>query len=161
MNGPRNHTVIGLHIRTPRPYRITDIFGLAQFYSTFAIILTKTHHEKKQFTHMSKGTALATRLLMRPAKTQISLRIRAVWSESSLSALRRFAFLATRRVPCENSDQTARMRRLIWVFAERPCKLAGNAVPQPIYEHCISDQPVHTYCTQNFLIFAVKYLYTF
>ena len=36
--------------------------------------------------HMRGGTAFPTVLLVRPAKTQIRLRIRAVWSESSLSA---------------------------------------------------------------------------
>ena len=36
--------------------------------------------------------------------------------------------LATHRVPFEDSDQTAWMRRLIWVFAGRTCNLVGNAV---------------------------------
>ena len=40
-------------------------------------------------------------------KTQISLCICADWSESSLSAWRRFASLSTYRVSCEDSDQTA------------------------------------------------------
>ena len=44
---------------------------------------------------------------MRPTKTQISLRIRAVWSNSSLSAWRNFASLASQNVPGEGSDQTA------------------------------------------------------
>ena len=50
---------------------------------------------------------------MRSAKTQISLRRCAGWSESSLPACRRFGYLATHRVPCEDSNQTARMRRLL------------------------------------------------
>ena len=50
-------------------------------------------------------------------KTQISLRIRAVWSESSLYAWWKFASLAIQNAPSEYADQTARMRRLIWVFA--------------------------------------------
>ena len=54
-----------------------------------------------------------------PTKTQISLRIRAVWAESSLSAWRNFASLAIQNAPGEVSDQTARMRRLIWMFAGR------------------------------------------
>ena len=52
-------------------------------------------------------------------KTQISLRIRAVWSESSSTAYRNFASLVTQNAPSEDSDQTARMRRLIWIFAGR------------------------------------------
>ena len=58
---------------------------------------------------------------MRPTKTQISLRARAVWSESSLSAWRNVAPLAIQNAPGEDSDQTARMRRLIWIFAGRTC----------------------------------------
>ena len=58
---------------------------------------------------------------VRPTKTQIRLRILAVWSESSLSASRNFASLAIQNAPSEDSDQTARMRRLIWIFAGRTC----------------------------------------
>ena len=56
---------------------------------------------------------------VRPAKTQISLGIRPVWSESSLSAWRKLESLATHWAHSENCDQTGRMPRLIWVFAGR------------------------------------------
>ena len=56
---------------------------------------------------------------VRPAKTQISLGIRPVWSESSLSAWKNLWSLATHWVHSEDSDQTGRMPRLIWVFAWR------------------------------------------
>ena len=56
---------------------------------------------------------------MRPAKTQISLGIRPVWSESSLSAWRNLGSLATHWAHSEDSDQTGRMPRQIWVFAGR------------------------------------------
>ena len=52
-----------------------------------------------------------------PAKTQISLGIRPVWSESSLSTWGKLGSLATYSVHNEDSDQTVRMPRLIWVFA--------------------------------------------
>ena len=55
----------------------------------------------------------------RPAKTQISLGIRPVWSESSLSAWKKLGSLATHWAHSEDSDQTGRMPRLIWVFAGR------------------------------------------
>ena len=58
---------------------------------------------------LQRGTAIPTRLNVRPPKTQTRLRIRAAWSESSLSACRRFGSLATHIVPCEDSDQNARM----------------------------------------------------
>ena len=58
---------------------------------------------------------------MRPVKTQISLRIRAVWSESSLSAWGNFAILAIQNALRGDSDQTARMHMVIWIFAGRIC----------------------------------------
>ena len=61
---------------------------------------------------------------VRPTKTQISLRIRAVWSESSLSARRNFASLAIRNAPSEDSDQTVRMHRLILIFTGGSCPRA-------------------------------------
>ena len=54
---------------------------------------------------------------VRPAKTQISLGICPVWSESSLCAqwvTKNPSFL---HADSEDSDQTGRMPRLIWVFA--------------------------------------------
>ena len=54
-----------------------------------------------------------------PATTQISLGIRPVWSESSLSAWRNLGSLATHWAHGKDSDQTGRMPRLIWVFAGR------------------------------------------
>ena len=54
-----------------------------------------------------------------PAKTQISLGIRPVWSESLLSAWRKLRSLTTHLAHSEDSDQTGRMPRLIWVFAGR------------------------------------------
>ena len=53
----------------------------------------------------------------RPAKTQISLGIRPVWSESSLSAWRNLGSLTTHWAHSEDPDQTGRIPRLIWVFA--------------------------------------------
>ena len=60
---------------------------------------------------------------VRLAKTQISLGIRPVWSESSLSAWRKLGPLATHWAHSENSDQTVRKPRLIWVFAGRTLTL--------------------------------------
>ena len=54
------------------------------------------------------------KMSVRPAKTQISLGIHPVWSESSLSAWRNLGSLATHLVHSEDSDQTGRMPRLIW-----------------------------------------------
>ena len=55
------------------------------------------------------------------AKTQISLGIRPVWSESSLFAQRVDKDPHFLHVNSEDSDQIGRMPRLIWVFAGRTC----------------------------------------
>ena len=66
------------------------------------------------------------KMTVRPAKTQISLGIHPVWAESSLCAqwvAKDPSFLhADSKDPdqtSEDSDQTGRMSRLIWVFAGR------------------------------------------
>ena len=73
---------------------------------------------------MSQSLRKHTFRHMRPTKIQISLRIRTVCAEYSLSSRRNFAYLAIQGTPCEVSDQTARMRRLIWIFARRKCPKA-------------------------------------
>ena len=61
-----------------------------------------------------------TKWHVRPGRTQISLGIRSVWIESSLSTGRRKLWsLATQWVHSKDSDQTGRMPRLIWVFPGR------------------------------------------
>ena len=62
---------------------------------------------------------------VRPAKTHISLGIRPVWSESSLSAWRKLGSLATHWAYSEDSDKSGRMPRLIWVFDGRTCHFVG------------------------------------
>ena len=46
-------------------------------------------------------------------------KLRSAWAESSLSAWRKPGSLATHWAHSEDSDQTRRMPRLIWVFAGR------------------------------------------
>ena len=75
------------------------------------------------------------KMTLRLAKTQISLDIRPVRSESSLSEWRKIGSLATYWVHSEKSDQTRRMPRLIRVFAGRPVILlvlsrGGSNEPQ-------------------------------
>ena len=74
---------------------------------------------------MSRLTTKATKRHVRPAKTQISLGIHPVWSESSLSAWGKLGSLATHWAHSEDSGQTGRMPRLIWVFAGRTCYFVG------------------------------------
>ena len=63
-----------------------------------------------------------------PAKTQFSLGICPVGSESSLSTRRKLGSLATHSAHREDSDQTGWIPRLIWVFAERTLILFGFVV---------------------------------
>ena len=77
---------------------------------------TKCRVERKQFEPRHDKT---NNVAVRPAKTQISLGIRPVGSESSLSAGRNLELLATHWAHSEDSGQTGRMPRLIWVFAGR------------------------------------------
>ena len=72
---------------------------------------------QQYFSHMSCLTTKLTKWHVHPAKTQISLGIRPVWSESLLSAWRKLGSLATHRAHSEDSDQTVRIPRLISVFA--------------------------------------------
>ena len=58
-----------------------------------------------------------------PAKTQISLGIRPVWSESSLCTQWVAKDQSFLHADSEDSDQTGRMPRLIWVFAGRTTTL--------------------------------------
>ena len=60
---------------------------------------------------------------VRPAKTQISLGIRPVWSESSLCAQWVAKDPSFLHADSKDSDQTGRMPRLIWVFAGRTLTL--------------------------------------
>ena len=55
-------------------------------------------------------------------KTQISLGIRPVWSESLLYAQWVAKGSVLLRADSEDFDQTGRMRKLIWVFARRTVK---------------------------------------
>ena len=74
------------------------------------------------------------RMTVRPAKTQISLGVRPVWSEYSLSAWRKIGSLATHWAHSEDSDQTWRMPRLIWVFAGRTSHFVGVVMRRLIWQ---------------------------
>ena len=69
--------------------------------------------------NLSRLVTKPTKWHVRPAKTQISLGIRPVWSEPSQSAWRKLGSSAIHWAQSEDSDQTGRMPRLVWVFAGR------------------------------------------
>ena len=78
--------------------------------------------------YMSQSITKPTKWQMHPAKTKISLGIRPVWSECSLSAWRKLGSLATHWPHSEDSDQTGGMIRLIWVFTGRTGHFLGFVV---------------------------------
>ena len=83
-----------------------------------------------------------TKWHVHPAKTQISLGIRPVWSGASLSAWRNIGSSAIYWAQWEDSDQTRRMPRLIWVFDGRTCQFVGfcHEVAQSYIELDISNK---------------------
>ena len=73
-----------------------------------------------------------------PAKTQISLGIRPVWSESSQCALWVAEGPRFLHADSEDSEQTGRMPRLIWDFAGRTCHFVGFVMRWLIYCYVIA-----------------------
>ena len=83
---------------------------------------------KTKSQHMSERTTISTICLLRPAKTQISLHIRAVWSESYLSACAFYSLRATLRRMNENPCYIGWMYRLIRVLAGHTGFIVGFVV---------------------------------
>ena len=98
-------------------YHCSKVCMITQLFK----ILFRTKKKKKKnlilgmyvkYMRHDKTNKMSERL----SKTQVILGIRPVWSESSLSAWRKLESLATHWAHSEDSDQTGRMPRLIWVF---------------------------------------------
>ena len=81
---------------------------------------------------LRKRMAKPTKRLWRPAKTQISLRIHTISSRSSMFAWRKIASMAIEDTSSEDSDQNARMRRLIWNLAVRTWRKVWHQENIPI-----------------------------
>ena len=76
-------------------------------------------------SYLSHSMTKATKWHVCPVKTQISLGIHPVWSESSLAAWRKLRSLATHKAHSEDSDQSGQLPRLIWVFPGRTGHFVG------------------------------------
>ena len=89
--------------------------------------LSLVHLSACNLIYMCRHTIKPTKWPVRPAKTQINLGIRPVWSEYSLSAWRNLGSLGTHWADSEDSDgeDSKRMLRLIWVFAGRTGHFVG------------------------------------
>ena len=78
--------------------------------------LAEKHHERNDMNH---NVRKRTFIHVRQAKNQIRLRIRAVWSESSLGAFWLAKDVKYLYEDYEDSEQTAQKRRMICVFVGR------------------------------------------
>ena len=76
---------------------------------------------------LRRCTAKGTSRCVRSSKTHISLRIRAGWSESSMSALWIAKGSMFLQAESEASDQIVWMCRMIWILALRICQLVRYA----------------------------------
>ena len=85
--------------------------------------------------YLSRSMAKPTERPVCPAKTQISLGIRPVWSESLLSAWRSLRSLAILRAHSKDSDQTGHLPSLIGVFARHTGNFLGFVMWWLIYVH--------------------------
>ena len=110
------------------------IFLLLRMWLLFKPLKEWPSFNTAPVVHLSRLVTKPTKWLVHPAKTQISLGIRPVWSESSLCAQWVAKDLSVRHVTkdpsvchadSEDSDQTGRMPRLICVFAGRICHFVG------------------------------------
>ena len=86
--------VFGYYVRLKghRLFKRKECVGFVRLIVLSMIILFTVLHP---FLHLSRLMSKPTKWHVRPAKTQISLGIRSVWSESSLSAWRKLGSLAT------------------------------------------------------------------
>ena len=116
-------------------YRLIWVFSgqtglIVSFAMRFFAIIDRSYYMGR---NMRKHTWWYVHL----TKTQISLRIRTVWSDSSLSTWRNFASLAIQTAPSEDSDQSAHSRRLIRIFTGRILNLVwiftGRICPKILF----------------------------
>ena len=140
--GLRNHRCIYWNLSGARDFNVAGVMLILYLISLrwwcIKRLAVDRHVCVKQVNYISRYAASLTRRHVRPAKTQISLRMGAVWSESSQSTLWVAEDPKRLHAEREDSDLTARMRRLIWVFAERKCHLIGNSVARLIFGTLIS-----------------------
>ena len=105
-----------------------------------------------------------SRLLTKPTKWQCAQRrLRSSWAsaqsnQSSLTVRRNIGSSATRWANCEDSDQTGRMPRLIWVFAGRTYHFVGFVMTRLIL--LLILEGTHSYvCPSVCLIYLLMRMY--
>ena len=117
------------------PNTLTSISCLIDtFWPGKILIINEPPHDK------------TNKMSVRPAKTQISLGIRPDWSESSLCTQWVAKDPSFLHADSEDSDQTGRLSRLIWVFTGRKVILlvlsrGGSNIAVPVLIPSISRPP--------------------
>ena len=93
-----------------------------------------------EITHdqFSRDMRFPTLWYVRPAKPQISLRIRAVWSEPLLVVWILYDCLATDRTSFGVSKLKRRLHRLVWVYTCQNDTLLEITCQGSIYDTCCS-----------------------
>ena len=91
-------------------------------HNQFFAYMWKRFFSNDTYHNMSHYVRKSTLGYAHPTNIQISLCIRAVWSESSLCVFWIAKDAKLLHGVNKISDQTARMRRLIWVFAGHKCQ---------------------------------------
>ena len=104
--------------------------------------LTQTLQQERR-TRFEPPHDKTNKMFVRPAKTQTSLGIRPVWSESSLSTQWVAKDPSFLHADSEDSDQTGRMPRLLWVFAGRTCHFVGFVMRRLNFVDINYKQTVH------------------
>ena len=136
--------------KRPRVFFHVHIFGTSTKYRLFKLIkldrsLSGCHLFALSSTIMKifePPHDKTNKMAVRPAKTQISLGIHPVWSKVfavRMKKKKKIGYLATLWAHSEDSDESGRMPRLIWVFAGRTVILyvlswGGSFVTQSLSE---------------------------
>ena len=114
----RNAVVFSLpRILNPEQFQTLQLFKSIKIW--YRLLVFYETHDTNENEKLSQCMTKPAKWSVRQAKTQTILGIRRVWSVSSLCALwvaKDPNFLQT---DSEDSNQTGRMPRLIWVFAGR------------------------------------------
>ena len=133
MKTPKNHSVTVVleylmmcFISLPQCFNFELVSGIEWHYRVDKTHSTNFIYQTWNWNkHLSCNMTKPTKWHVCPAKTQISLGIRPVWSEYSMCAQWVAKDKCFLHADSEDSDQTGRMPRLIWVFARRTCYVVG------------------------------------
>ena len=118
-----------------------DIFIESSFSAFRSTIGVRIYYTRAKWIHynLSPRRTKPTIILVRPSKTQISLRIRAVWSESSLIACAFYSSKAIQIGMNENPCHTEWMHRHSGSVIERPLcdrevvgSIPGRVIPKTL-----------------------------